>query len=167
MDHHHRSCVLPSNAPALPEPVDSIPSRVLQERSANRRHGYAEDSAWKCSSSPAENVYSARLGGYFTGNIGTQLNGEKSEAQVEYETKRLLSLLHRCEKYEKYRARQPQTAKDREQRWPDHLEEAFFRGTIMLNFNARPARTHHRRLGTMAAHGSSETHARRAASRSK
>jgi len=167
MDHHHRSCVLPSNAPALAEPADPIPSRVLQERSANKRHGYAEDSTWKHSSSPGENVYSGRLGGFFTGNIGAQVNGEKSEAQIEYETKRLLNLLHRCEKYEKYRARQPQTAKDREQRWPDHLEEAFFRGTKKSSSNFGVYQAHYCRLGTMAAHGSTKTHAGWTASRSK
>jgi transcriptional enhancer factor len=78
-------------------------------------------------------VYSGRFAGQFASNLGAQGNGEKSEAQIEYETKRLLNLLHRCEKYEKYRARQPQTAKDREQRWADHLEEAFFRGTIAFH----------------------------------
>jgi transcriptional enhancer factor len=87
-------------------------------------------------------VYSGRLGGYFTGNINSQLDGEKSEVQIEYETKRLMSLLHRCEKYEKYRARQPQTAKDREQRWPDQLEEAFFRGTIRPYSVLNQAETH-------------------------
>lgn len=164
----HRSCVLPSNAPALPEPTDSIPSRVLQERSANRRHEYAESfSTWKRSLSPSENVYSGRLGGCLTGNVGSQLNGEKSEAQIEYETKRLLSLLHRCEKYEKYRARQPQTAKDREQRWPDHLEEAFFRGTMMLYPIISKAQSHYRRLSSLAAHGSTETYVGWTASWSK
>lgn len=134
MELHHRSCVLPSNAPILPEPEASIPSRVLQERSANRRHDYTESSSsWKRSSSPAENAYSGRLGSHFNGNIAAQLNGEKSEAQTEYETKRLLNLLRRCEKYQKYRDRQPQTAKDREQRWPDHLEEAFFRGNTTFS----------------------------------
>ena len=165
MEHHHRSCVLPSNAPALPEPADAIPSRVLQERSANGRHGYAEDpSTWKRSSSPGENVYSSRSGGYFTDSLGAQVNGEKSAAQVEYETKRLLNLLHRCEKYEKYRARQPQTAKDREQRWPDHLEEAFFRGTMRTHSRIYASQAYCQRLGTMAAHGPAKTHAGGAAS---
>lgn len=130
MELHHRSCVLPSNAPDLSEPDSSIPSRVLQERSANRRHEHVEGaSAWKRSPSPTDNVYSGRLGGYFTGNLSSsQFHGEKSEAQVESETKRLLRLLRNCDKYTKYRDRQPTTAKDKEQRWPDHLEEAFFRG---------------------------------------
>ncbi|KAJ4292444.1 hypothetical protein N0V90_009106 [Kalmusia sp. IMI 367209] len=129
MELHHRPCVLPSNAPDLPEPDSSIPSRVLQERSANRRHDYSEGtSSWKRSPSPIENVYSGRLGGYFTGNHSSQFHGDKSETQIEIETKKLLKLLRNCEKYTKYRDRQPSTAKDKEQRWPDHLEEAFFRG---------------------------------------
>ncbi|KAF2681040.1 hypothetical protein K458DRAFT_253222, partial [Lentithecium fluviatile CBS 122367] len=32
--------------------------------------------------------------------------------------------------YVKYRDRQPQMVKDREQRWPDHLEEPFFRSLV-------------------------------------
>lgn len=136
MELHHRSCVLPSNAPALPEADATIPSRVLQERSGNRRHGYADDSVpWKRSSSPIENLYSRQLGGsYFTGNIGAHLHGEKSETEINRETRRLLTLLQRCEKYQKYRDRQPQTQKDREQKWPQNLEEAFFRG-VSLEFS--------------------------------
>jgi transcriptional enhancer factor len=132
MELHHRSCVLPSNAPALPDPADTIPSRVLQERSGNRGHGYVDGStSWKRSSSasPVENLYSQSLGSnYFTGNIAAQLNGEKSEEQIEFEAKRLWKLLQTCEKYQKYRDRQPTNAKEREQKWPDQLERAFFRG---------------------------------------
>ncbi|KAF2017703.1 hypothetical protein BU24DRAFT_490820 [Aaosphaeria arxii CBS 175.79] len=130
---HHRSCVLPSNAPAFAEHGSSIPSRVLQERSGNRRHVYADGSgSWKRSpSTPVENLYSQNLGGgYFTGNLTAQLNSERSEEQIEHETKRLLRLLIRCDKYQKYRDRQPQTQKEKEQKWPDHLEEAFFRGLV-------------------------------------
>jgi transcriptional enhancer factor len=127
------SCILPSNAPALPEPELDIPSRVLQERSGNGRQSYVGSSGpWKQSpSSPIENIYSHNLGGsYFTGNYATELNGDKSEEQIEQETKRLLRIVRRCEKYIKYRERQPQTTKEKEQRWPDHMEEAFFRGAI-------------------------------------
>ncbi|KAF2737179.1 hypothetical protein EJ04DRAFT_561822 [Polyplosphaeria fusca] len=107
-------------------------SRVLQERSGNRRHGYADGSAsWKRESSPVENLYSHSLGGsYFTGNVAAQLGNEKSDAQIEHETKRLLSLLKRNDKYQKYRERQPQTKKEKEQKWPDNLEEAFFRALV-------------------------------------
>ncbi|KAL1612183.1 hypothetical protein SLS60_000407 [Paraconiothyrium brasiliense] len=130
MELHHRSCVLPSNAPALPETDTYIPSRVLQERSVNRRHEYTEDAS-SCKRSPTP-IYTGRLGGYFTGNLTSHFNGDKSEAQIDLETKRLMKLLKACDKYQKYRDRQPSdtaSAKDnKEQRWPDHLEEAFFRG---------------------------------------
>lgn len=126
----HRSCVVPSNAPVLPDPDSSIPRRALKERSGNRRHEYHDgSSSWKCDPSPAENTYPHGPGGsYFTSNLTSQLSGEKSEAQIEYETKRLLGVLDRCEKYQKYRDRQPQNAKEREQKWSDTLERAFFRG---------------------------------------
>lgn len=170
MELHHHSCVLPSNAPALSEPDSSIPSRVLQERSANKRHGYPEGStSWKPPSSPTENIYSRQLGSYFAGNIATQLSGEKSEAQIEHETRRLMALLRRCEKYQKYRDRQPQTAKEKEHRWPDYLEEAFFRGMAVSlpALTAWHADAYLSRLGPMAAYGPAETDARWTASRAE
>lgn len=133
MELHHRSCVLPSNAPALPEHDAVIPSRVLQERSGNRQHGYTDGStSWKRSpSTPVENLYSQSVGGsYFTGSLAAQMHGEKPEKQIHYEFDRLWTLLQRCEKYIKYRDRQPQNAKEREQKWPENLERAFFRGAV-------------------------------------
>lgn len=137
MELHPRSCVLPSNAPALSEAGSTIPSRVLQERSGNRRHGYAAgSSSWKrLPSSPVENLYSHSLGGgYFTGNLASQLSGEKSEEQIEKEARKLIHLVECCEKYQKYRERQPTNAKEKEQKWPDVLEHAFFRGKAFLLF---------------------------------
>ena len=119
MNLHHLSCVLPSNAPALPEPEAHIPSRVLQERSANRLQEYSDDSSPR-KRSPGY----GRLGGYSTGY-------DEPEIQIELETKRVMKILKKCDKYQKYRERQPSentSAKEKEQRWPDHLEEAFFRG---------------------------------------
>lgn len=129
MELHHHSCILPSNAPALPEPEPYIPSRVLQERSANRLHEYSDGISPR-KHSP---IYADRLGGHFTGNIPTYFSSDKTEAQIELETKRLMKRLKKCEKYQKYRERQPSSLSNdkndkKEQRWPDHLEEAFFRG---------------------------------------
>ena len=132
MELHHRSCVLPSNAPALSEPESTIPRRVLRENSGNRGHAYV-DSFKRSPSSPLENVCSQSLGtSYFSGNSG-YLHGEKSDKQINNETKRLWELLQRCDKYQKYRDRQPQPAKEKEQRWPDELEFAFFRGMPLIN----------------------------------
>lgn len=157
MELHHRSCVLPSNAPALPETDTYIPSRVLQERSANRRHEYSEDAS-SCKRSPTP-IYAGRLGGYFTGNLASHFNGDKSEAQIDLETKRLMKLLKACDKYQKYRDRQPSdttSAKDnKEQRWPDHLEEAFFRGIFILHIHRAPTDAFSAR--PMAAYGPAET----------
>lgn len=133
MELHHHSCILPSNAPAIPEPEPYIPSRVLQERSANRLHEYSEENSPR-KRSP---LYADRLGGHFTGNLASHFTSDKSEVQIELETKRLLKLLKKCDKYQKYRERQPAGSalskgeKDKEQRWPDHLEEAFFRGEFL------------------------------------
>lgn len=171
MELHPRSCVVLSNAPALLDPDSSIPRRALQERSGNRRHEYQDSSSpsWKREASPAENVYPHGPGGnYFTSNITSQLSGEKSEAQVEYETKRLLGLLERCEKYQKYRDRQPQNAKEREQKWSDTLERAFFRGMLAWTRSiCVELCTHSLRFSTMAAHGPSKAHARWSTSRSQ
>ncbi|KAF2638358.1 hypothetical protein P280DRAFT_551481 [Massarina eburnea CBS 473.64] len=126
MDLQYRSCVLPSNAPALSGHDSSIPSPVLQERSVNTRKVYTEASSqWKRSVSP-------RLGSYFTRNRAPRLNEDKSDVEIEHELRKLMALMKQCEKYQKYRDRQPSTKKDREQflKWPDHLEEAFFRGLI-------------------------------------
>jgi transcriptional enhancer factor len=165
MELHHHSCVLPSNAPALPEPDHSIPSRVLQERSANTRQDYIEaPTQWKRSPSPVETVYSGRLGSYFTGNIGSQLNGEKSDQQIEFELKRLLGLLRRCEKYRKYRDRQPETKQDRDKSWPDHLEEAFFRGMLRFFLSFFQTENNTLRLDPMATNGPWKAHVGWAAS---
>jgi transcriptional enhancer factor len=133
MELHHRSSVVPSNAPALPDPDSSIPRRVLQERSGNRRQEYQDGSPtlWKREASPTENDYPHGSGdSYFSSNVASQLSGEKSEAQIDNETKKLLGLLERCEKYQKYRDRKPKNLKEKEQHWSDTLERAFFRGML-------------------------------------
>lgn len=171
MELHHRSSVVPSNAPVLPDPDSSIPRRVLREQSGNRRHEYQDSSSssWKREASPTENVHLHGSGGsYFSSNITSQLSGEKSEAQIENETKRLLSLLERCEKYQKYRDRQTLNAKEKEQQWSDTLERAFFRGILPSTHSSSVGpRTHSLRPSTMAAHGSSKAYARWTTSRSK
>lgn len=160
----HRSCVLPSNAPALPAPDSTIPSRVLQERSGNRENRYIDDSnTWKREpTSPSENASSVAAsygGSYYPSNLGSQLVCEKSEEQIDRETEKLWTLLQNCEKYRKYRERQPTTAKAREQKWPEPLEYAFFRGISSPHANT-VFRNSHVSLGTMAADGSTEAYAR-------
>ncbi|KAH7138505.1 TEA/ATTS domain family-domain-containing protein [Dendryphion nanum] len=130
---HNRSCVLPSNVPAFTEHETVIPSRILQDRSGNQRHTYVDTSlSWKRSpSTPIENIYSHGLGGGFiAGSLLAQLNSEKTEEHIAHEARRLMGLLIRCDKYKKYRERQPTTQKEKELIWPDNLEEAFFRGLI-------------------------------------
>jgi transcriptional enhancer factor len=112
-------------------------SRVLQERSGNRGHGYAEHTTYsKRSSSSPENVYRRLGSSYFAGSIGQPVSWDKSEEQVEYEFQKVWSLLQCCVKYQEYRNKKPPTTKepgkdkeDKEYRWPDNLERAFFRGS--------------------------------------
>jgi hypothetical protein len=126
-------CVLPSNAPALSKSDSAVTNRVLQEQSGNKQHSFdgGRTSRKRSSSSSAEKLCSQSLGGrYFTGNLATRLSGEKSEEQINYEFKKVWDLVQRCETYQKYRDRQPTSDKDREQKWPDNLEKAFFRGIL-------------------------------------
>jgi len=133
MELHH-SCVVPSNAPSLPDLDTSTKRRALQERSGNRRHGHHRGaSSWKRESSLSEKGYLYEGRNYLTSSLTAPLVGEKSEAQIEAETKKLMALLDRCEKYQKYRERQPKTAKQREQKWADNLERAFFKGMLSIH----------------------------------
>ena len=126
------SGVLLSNAPAFFEHDSVIPNKILQEQSGNRRHAYGAEASqsWRCSPSmPTENLCSHLNGQLFTG--GLQLYSEKTEEWITKESKRLIKILHSCEKYQKYRERQDTNSKDKEpkeQKWPDNLELAFFRG---------------------------------------
>lgn len=124
--------MVPSNAPALLDPISPIPSRVLQERSANRCHDGTERIPLKRSCSPEEKFCTGQVASYFTGNFLAQLGCEKSDAQVELEWKAVKVVLAGHDKYKKYRERQKE-AKDKQPKWPDFIEEPFWKG-------ARPSR---------------------------
>jgi len=131
------SCVLPSNAPALPDSTTqdlNRPPRVLQERSGNRQHDFLDTGFFSrrkhVPSSPTENFYSNSLGDCLNahGNLDLPFKQEKSEAEIDRETAILWRSLQRCEAYRKYRDKQPKNSREQKQKWPEHMEYAFFRG---------------------------------------
>jgi len=67
-------------------------------------------------------------GSYLSSNIISQLNSERTEEQIEREATRILRLARQCPRYQKYREPKPIDAKQKEAKWPDHLEYAFFKG---------------------------------------
>lgn len=55
--------------------------------------------------------------------------GQINEAQVQYDAERLYQRFRKSDQYVKYRTRQSKDDKGNgDQKWPDHLEKAFFRG---------------------------------------
>jgi transcriptional enhancer factor len=126
---HHQSGVPHGsalNTPSIGTPLGCTSQRgVLQERSANWPHDNTASPLTDTqhvplkvprSESPTENAYSQQattVGNYYTGSLHAQhigLSGcgvEKSERQISKELKRLYTLLARCERYQKYREKQP------------------------------------------------------------
>ena len=129
MELQHQSGVLhgsASNTPSVGTPLEGPSQRgVLQERSANWPHDSTTSPPTDTqhvplklsrSESPTENAYSQQataVGNYFTGSLHAQHIGlagcgvERSERQIAREIKRLYTLLARCERYQKYREKQP------------------------------------------------------------
>lgn len=55
--------------------------------------------------------------------------GYQDEAALQYNAERLYRRFRQSDQYNKYRTRQSKEDKGNgEQKWPDHLEKAFFRG---------------------------------------
>ena len=54
----------------------------------------------------------------------------RSQEKVGRDARRLAGMLSQCEGYLKYRSRQPKEGRGKQdQKWPDHMEDAFLRGT--------------------------------------
>ena len=54
--------------------------------------------------------------------------GPEDEARIRIEADRLFHRVRKSDAYAKYRHRQSKSDKNDDQKWPDHLEKAFFRG---------------------------------------
>lgn len=151
--------VLPSNAPPLSNEGNDQTSRVLQEHSGNRQQttypysqSYGEQKY--AVSRVTENTYPAppvqtgyqlypqptaptwsselRRSGFARGTYGRK-PGFPSPAEKAVEAKKLYRRFLSSDQYAKYRQRQHKDDKgSQEQKWPDHLEEAFFRGRSLL-----------------------------------
>lgn len=145
----HQPCVLPSNASPLVGSSESAP-RVLQEHSGNRQHDFKFSQDYEIKSSASllsenthprlplrtQNVYRHQhaiphtpfRSGFARPSYGR--SHHPTQAEKDERARVLLRRFHNSEGYSKYRSRQTKTdAKEGEQKWPDHLEQAFFRGT--------------------------------------
>ncbi|KAG9198286.1 hypothetical protein G6514_010307 [Epicoccum nigrum] len=130
MEHQHQqSGALHGSAldtPSVGTPLEGPSQRgVLRERSANWPHDNTASPLTNTQQvllkvsrieSPTENAYSQQataVGDYFTGSLHAQHIGlagcgvERSERQIAKDIKRLYTLLARCERYQKYREKQP------------------------------------------------------------
>lgn len=155
-----KPAVLPSNAPPLEENGVYQASRVLQEHSGNRQqstlvvHGSDQkassttsiENSW--SSQPVQQLGIATANRYY--QVPTSYRqpslpyghphrhsryfSHGEEESVTRQAKRLWQRFQASPAYKKYRGRQHKDDKgNTEQKWPDHLEEAFFRGKQVLH----------------------------------
>ena len=170
--------VLPSNAPPLQD-CNTVhqASRVLQEHSGNRQQnefGFTNDYEQKYPSSAlTENSYSRQQQPqqqslhlyhpqpqnrqpwrYTHARAGHRYPGPAEAARIQIDADHLYRRFRDSNQYMKYRHRQSKDDKGNgDQKWPDHLEKAFFRGrpnaallgTIHLtdrNVSADPVASH-------------------------
>jgi len=147
--------VLPSNASPLSTDGNDQASRVLQEHSGNRQQtaypysqSYGEQkyavsrltentypappvqNGYPLNPQPAAPTWSSELrrSGDARGKYGRK-PGLPSPAEKAVEAKKLYRRFLSSDQYAKYRQRQHKDDKgSQDQKWPDVLEEAFFRG---------------------------------------
>ena len=155
----HQPIVLPSNAPPLGGDSGVYQaSRVLQEHSGNRQqYDYHGSSAFEqkyASAALAENTWPAHQQHhqqqifqtaaqfyhphlqyrqssltYAQANRGTRFYADEEE-RITRQAKNLFQRFQASAAYKKYRGRQQKDDKAQDQKWPDQLEEAFFRGKL-------------------------------------
>ncbi|KAI6827477.1 hypothetical protein KC340_g9641 [Hortaea werneckii] len=164
-----KPAVLPSNAPPLEENGVYQASRVLQEHSGNRQQStlVVHGSDQKASSTTSiENSWSSQHVqqlGIATANHYYQVPtsyrqpslpyghphrqsryfNHSEEESITRQAKRLWQRFQASPAYKKYRGRQHKDDKgNTEQKWPDHLEEAFFRALVMYPPMGRRKKMH-------------------------
>jgi len=142
--------VLPSNAPPLGD-ADNVhqASRVLQEHSGNRQltehsaaHGFEQkytapvlaENAWPnyAPQHATQQLYHPRPQHRSTWSCGhSRQHGYhpyEHEKILRARADHLYNLFKNAPQYNRYRQRQAKDDKADEQKWPDHVEEAFFYG---------------------------------------
>lgn len=136
MEARRNPYVLPSNALALPSTYSdpSLSHRVLQEGSGNLRHdsltGYSDHRKYG-GASQAENWREAP---YLVGHSSIHNRGHsKTDREIDREFTHLWKEIRKAEPYVKYRNKQGKDGKLADQKWPDRMEAAFFRGTSYRN----------------------------------
>lgn len=147
--------VLPSNAPPLRDDGRLFQvSRVLQEQSGNRQqsefvldHDVGEIKGEATSFdenqvvAPLQRLQSfpplyhpqpqhRQAWRYGYARAGWRYPGPEEEARIRLEAERLYNRVRKSQHYLKYRDRQTKDDKgNQDQKWPEHLEKAFFRGS--------------------------------------
>lgn len=152
--------VLPSNAPPLQDDNGvQHASRVLQEHSGNRqlvdfnsnndyepKYPLSGPSRLNEQSYPRHHVPQQPTQHFYRpqpqhrptyrygySRAGYRYLTPQDEAKYQYEAERLYRRFRQSDQYVKYRGRQSKGDKGNEdQKWPDHLEKAFFRGWLRV-----------------------------------
>ncbi|KAI7086025.1 hypothetical protein KC356_g5369 [Hortaea werneckii] len=164
-----KPAVLPSNAPPLEENGVYQASRVLQEHSGNRQQStlVVQGPDQKASSTTSiENSWSSQhvqqLGvaaanhyyhlptsyrqsslPYGHSHRHSRYLIHSDEERITRQAKHLWQRFQASPAYKKYRGRQHKDDKgNTEQKWPDHLEEAFFRALVMYPPMGRRKKMH-------------------------
>lgn len=151
MELRHHQCLDPSTllSPSVPIEECEARSRVLQELCGNSRHEYGErdppDDRKASNTLPSDHHHYSSLGlTNYANSYHPALRRygleKRRERSTEREFQALWRRLQENEGYQTYRKRQPcnsERGMEKESKWPDFLEVAFFRGTsIPVNIAA-------------------------------
>ncbi|EKG18486.1 hypothetical protein MPH_04288 [Macrophomina phaseolina MS6] len=137
------SCILPSNAPSLHDSIIDeigVARPILQERCSNRQQDFLDADHRKHGLyQPAENFYNGAAQSYLASSQTSHASYAASswladeDERVRQEAARLWRMLSRSDAYRKYRARQPKDCREQDQKWPEHMELAFFSGRTLCS----------------------------------
>ncbi|KAK7541079.1 TEA/ATTS domain family-domain-containing protein [Phyllosticta citribraziliensis] len=158
------SCVLPSNAPSIHHESTfddlGVQNRILQERCNNRQQDFLDQDQRKHGLyQPTENYFGGSPHGYLppsqssrsTSSHGLMMMMNEPDERVAHEAQRLWAMLQRSDAYRKYRARQPKSDdgtpdNKQDQKWPEHMEMAFFAALVKYPPMGRQKQPHEGKL---------------------
>lgn len=136
--------ILRSNAPSWTEYDDKAAAlRILQEHSGNRQHSYvhssiiaktAPSSYYNKNGYPYVNAKQVHQSSHRHKSGYATIRGYSLRDERRFERKAGDLYYRFCasDGYTKYRQRQPKDKKSQDQKWPDNLEIAFFRGMYLV-----------------------------------